>query len=785
MRLLTRAVFREVASSAALGTILFAFVIFLQKLNTGKYFEILLRGSATPKMAGYLFALVLPPVLSFALPIGTLVGVLIGLGRMSADGEITAMRAAGVPSRRVALPIFLFATLMMFCAGTASLWLTPLSIRETYRVFNTLIAKQLSAEITPRVFAEQFTSSNTVLYVGDVIALPGTVAKWRNVFIADLTPPDERSGGSAYADSPAITVASEAIAVPDPVRNSIQLSTTGASSHQVGRDPGVYYAQYAPHGDQLLLAKPREEQSAKAWISMDTLPLIQAVRSEPNREVSRDARVELHQRFAFPVACLLLAVIGIPIGVSTRKGGKSGAMVITVALVFLYWMMQISLIKMAQQGRLPVEVAVWLPNAVYALAGALMLVRIERPGDRDLLAMISRRVSDVWASMRSRFALSPQRSAATSRGRLRIPLLPGVIDTYVLSEFLFYFAMLLTSFVLMAHVFIFFELLSDIFAHAIPWQKVATYHFYLTPMLVYDSAPMSVLVAVLVTFGILAKNNEVTAMKACGVSLYRMAMPILVTATVMSGALFAFDHYYIPDANRVQDGIFNEIKGRPVQTYLRPDRKWIYGEGSRIFYYKYFDSNALVMAGVNVYEIDPSSFRLRRHISAESASWEPRIKGWIFQNGWTRDFEGVRVTEYKTFTARVFDEIKENPSWFLKEVKQEKQLNFLDLDRYIRELQQAGFDTVRLKVQYHKKFSVPLFVLIMALISVPFAFLTGNRGAMAGVGVSFTIAIAYWASSRMFEEIGNLAELPPSVAAWTPDALFALAGLYLFTRMRS
>jgi len=784
MRLLTRAVFREVASSALLGTVLFAFVIFLQKLNSGKYFEVLLRGSATPQMAGYLFALVLPPVLSFALPIGTLVGVLIGLGRMSADGEITAMRAAGVPSRRVALPIFLFAMLMMFCAGAASLWLTPLSIRETFRVFNTLIAKQLSAEIAPRVFAEQFTSSNTVLYVGDVIALPGTVARWRNVFIADLTPPDERTGGGSYADSPSITVATEAIAVPDPVRNSIQLSTMGASSHQVGSDPGVYYVQYSPRGDQLLLAKPREEQSAKAWISMDTLPLLQAIRAEPDRAANRDARVELHQRFAFPVACLLLAVVGIPIGVSTRKGGKSGAMVITVALVFLYWMMQISLIKLAQQDRLPVEVAVWLPNLAYALAGVLMLFGIERPGDRDLMAILSRRLSDLWAALRSRFARNPQRAAST-RGRLRIPLLPGVVDTYVLGEFLFYFAMLLTSFVLMAHVFIFFELLGDIFSRGIPWQKVATYHFFLTPKLIYDSAPMSVLVAVLVTFGILAKNNEVVAMKACGVSLYRMSVPILVAATVMSGALFAFDHYYIPDANRVQDGILNEIKGRPVQTYLRPDRKWIYGEGSRIFYYKYFDSNALVMAGVNVYEIDPNSFRLRRHISAGSASWEPRINGWIFQNGWTRDFDGVRVSDYRTFTARVFDELKETPSWFLKEVKQEKQLNFLDLDRYIRELQQAGFDTVRLKVQYHKKFSVPLFVLIMALISVPFAFLTGNRGAMAGVGVSFTIAIAYWASSRMFEEIGNLAELPPGVAAWAPDALFSLAGLYLFTRMRS
>ena len=118
-------------------------------------------------------------------------------------------------------------------------------------------------------------------------------------------------------------------------------------------------------------------------------------------------------------------------------------------------------------------------------------------------------------------------------------------------------------------------------------------------------------------------------------------------------------------------------------------------------------------------------------------------------------------------------------------MKQEKQLNFQELANYIGELEQSGFDTVRLKVQFHKKFAVPAFALIMALISAPFAFLTGKKGAMAPVGVSFGIAIAYWAFSKLFEEIGNLAQLQPPMAAWSPDALFTLAGMYLFTRMRS
>ena len=190
---------------------------------------------------------------------------------------------------------------------------------------------------------------------------------------------------------------------------------------------------------------------------------------------------------------------------------------------------------------------------------------------------------------------------------------------------------------MMTHVYTFFELLSDILKNGIPMALVGKYLFYLTPKLVYDSTPVSVLVAVLVTFGILTKNNEVTAMKACGVSLYRLAIPVFVRQLrVLSAGLFAFDHYIIPDANKTQDAIRAQIKGRPTQTYLRPDRKWIFGSGSsRIYYYKYFEPVEGVMVDVHVYELEPDTFRLKRHIFAERARWEPALNAWIFQDGWS------------------------------------------------------------------------------------------------------------------------------------------------------
>lgn len=782
MRILSRVVFREVIQSAVLGTVLFTFVLFLQRV--GKLFEILVRSSASWRTVGELFALAIPFTLSFTVPLGVLAGVLIALSRMSSDGEITAMRAAGVSSRTVVVPILTFAVMAMALTATASLWLTPYSISKTYRILNQLVAAELTAEVQPRIFQEQFP--NTVLYVGDVI--PGPVTRWRNMFMADLRPPEDRKSGNGEerGEGPRITVASDAIAVPDVVHNRIQLSMLNGSTHEVGKDVNQYFSTGFPKGAQLLEATKRNEVHAKEYTELDTVPLYRVAYQDPKLDPSKRiaARIELHQRFALPPACVLLALIGIPLGVSSRKGGKSSAFVLTVLVAFLYWLGLIAGNNLARQDKLPAGMAVWIPNAVFAAIGIWLLIRLENPSKSDWVGAGRDAIIRAWQRLRG--TLPSKAGLRSGRAPLHFPLVPQVVDRYVLTSFTFYFVLLLTSLVLMTHVYTFFELLSDIVKNKIGMPRVLTYLAFLTPKLIYDSTPVSVLVSVLITLGVMTKHNEVTAFKATGISLYRLAVPILIASALLSASLFAFDHYYVPQANRKQDAIRNEIKGRPVQTYLRPDRKWIFGLGSRIYYYKYFDPVEKVMLGVNVYELDPSNFRLLRHISAERARWERTLRKWVFENGWSRDFT-PKGELFNNFTgqATTFAELHEPPDYFLKEVLQDKQMNFRQLAAYIRELQQSGFDTIALQVQFYKKFAVPLFAAIMALISIPFAFLVGNRGAMAGVGISFGIAIAYWAISILSEQVGNINLLPAAVAAWSPDAVFTLAGMYFFSRMRS
>ena len=179
MRILTRYVLKEVTSHALLGVLLFTFVLFTR--DVGKLLDLLVRATATPSLVTWLFLLVLPGVLTLTVPMAVLVGTLIGLSRMASDSEVTATRAAGLSMRTYLVPVSLLAV-----AGTAlSLYtgvsLGPRSIRALVRIENQLRTRQVSAEVQPRVFAEDFP--NMVLYVNDNNSATG---EWRGVFLADL-----------------------------------------------------------------------------------------------------------------------------------------------------------------------------------------------------------------------------------------------------------------------------------------------------------------------------------------------------------------------------------------------------------------------------------------------------------------------------------------------------------------------------------------------------------------------------------------------------------------------
>lgn len=784
MGILYRYVFREVAAASLIGALLFTLALFLQ--SVGPVMALLVGPGAPAADVLRLFALTVPQSFPFTIPAGVLVGILLALGRLSADNEIVALRAAGIPGLRIVRPIGVFAVLGMAVCAATTLWLTPWALREQVRIAESFRVPLAGAEVRPRVFIEDFP--DRVIRVQDV--LPGEGIHWKGIFLADMRAPERRgsfAGVNAAVDGPRITLASEAFVIPRPEQNRIQVRFPITTTYEQSFDPKQYHGFRSQSTDQVLEARPsRFDPGAKRYDKMTTPELARAARAEDDAQ----AGIQLQQRLALPLACLVLPLTGIPLAVSSRRTGRSGGVVTALALVFAYWMIQLAGTALAEQGAVGPMLAAWAANAVFGLVGIVLLARLDAPNRRDWIAAAAARLSAIRERFVQTLARRRERNGAAAAangnggsGPRSDPAL-RIVDRYVLRSFLFHLAVFTAAFIAIWFVFSFFELLTDMLARG-KLSLFVPYIYYLTPFLIYNTAPLAVMAATLICFGLLAKRHELTAFRASGVSLYRLALPVLALALLLSGGLFALDHYYLPQTNRRQDAIRDEIKGRPARTYLRPDRQWTFGLRNRIFYHRAFDSNTMTFSGVSVYDLREEPFELRRHIAAERAYWSAAKGVWVFERGWLRELEGIHPTRFEQFDSREFPDIVEPPDYFLKEDRNDQQMNWRQLQAYIVDLTQSGFDTIRLQVRLYKKLAFPLFAFSMALLAMPFAMLTGRQGALAPVAFSLGLTIGYYALNALAEQLGRSGQLTPLMAAWAPCMLFALGGAYLFLRVRT
>jgi lipopolysaccharide export LptBFGC system permease protein LptF len=256
-----------------------------------------------------------------------------------------------------------------------------------------------------------------------------------------------------------------------------------------------------------------------------------------------------------------------------------------------------------------------------------------------------------------------------------------------------------------------------------------------------------------------------------------------VICIILASSLFFFDQLYLPHANKRQDALRNQIKGKPAQTYLRPDQKWIFGQHSDIYYYQFFDPDRDQFADISIFQFDPRSFAITQRAHADRAHWSDVTQRWIYEHGWVRQLRGDTIENYRQFDVTTFAQFAEPPTYFKKEVKQSSEMSFDELRRYIHDLQQSGFDVVRLKVQLQRKLAVPFVTLVMSVLAIPFSLSAGKRGAITGVAIAVGIAAIFEVVSRLFESVGNLSYLPPALAAWSPDVIFALLGAYLILKV--
>ncbi len=772
MRILTRYILREITGAALIGIAVFTFVLFTRDL--GRILELVVRNSAPLPSVAEIFFFTVPVALTYTIPMGVLVGILIGLSRLAADSEITAMRASGVGVWSFLRIISIFVIAAWIVAVANGVYLAPLSQAALGKLQDRLKTSQASFEIQPRVFYEGFPK--LVLYVQDVKSAQGA-AIWKGVFIADITTPG----------APRITLAQQGILVSEGP-DTLHLHLTNGSTHETDlKETDRYQISTFEETDIPIQATSTDKQSDQEPAPIAELPTLQLPTAAQKVDpiTRRWYFIELYRRFALPTACIVLALVGIPLGLSSKKGGKSSGFVLTILLVFAYYSFSLIGVSLARQGRVSPFIGVWLANLLFFAAGSFLLWRAERKPFEVASLRLRNPFKTTLAEGGALFRSRPEDAFARASSRRRVfsARFPMILDDLVIKDFLVYLVMILATFIMLLLIFTLFELLGDILRNQVSPLVVGEYLVNVAPYFLYNIAPLGILLAVLITFGLMQRSNEITAIKATGISIYRIIVPVLLASALLALGLFFFDQFYLPHANKRQDALRNEIKGKPAQTYLNPDRKWIFGQHSNIYYYQLFDSEKNQFGSLAVFQFDPATFQLARRVYAERAQWDDHLNRWVCTQGWERDLQGSAIEDYRTFEVATFPALSEPPAYFKKEVKQSSEMNYEELRRYIRDLQQSGFDVVRLRVQLQKKFAYPVITLVMAVLAIPFALSAGKRGAITGVAVAVGVAVVYWTVSGLFEAMGNISQLPPMLAAWSPDLLFALIGGYLILKV--
>ena len=775
MRIFTRYILGEVTTHALIGTAIFTFVIFTKEL--GQILELVVRNSAPLPSAVELFLLIIPGALTITLPAGVLIGVLLGLSRLAADSEITAMKASGVGTRHFLRILSIFFVGAWALALANSVYFAPRSGEALSRLQEKLKGSQVSFEVQPRVFYEGFPK--LVLYVHDVKNAPGA-AIWKGVFIADMTDPA----------APKVTLAQQGILVSEGV-NRLHLHLINGSSHETDpTTPDKYQISTFDETD-LPITLPEsaaaKDQPPAAISEIPTWQLPQVARTRKSPAMARWYWIEFHRRFALPAACFVLGLVGFPLGLSAKKGGKSTGFVLTIILVFGYYFISLIGVSLARQGKVSPAAGVWLADVVCLALGMFLIWRSERrPFEVAVL-------KGSWGSLKAKFQrgslLAPSSASenafhrAATRKRVFRASFPMILDDYVMRDFAVNLGLVVGTLLALSLIFTVFELLGDILKNQVSPYVVSEYLLNVTPYFLYNTAQYGVLLAVLITLGLMQRSNEVTALKATGISVYRVIIPVLLVAVMVAVGLFLSDQFYLPHTNKRQDALLNKIKGKPAQTYLNPYHRWIFGQHSTIYYYRFFDSDKDQFGDLSAYRFDPATFQLLGRIYADRATWDERLHRWVCSSGWERSFAGAAIHEYRPFEVATFDTVSEPPDYFKKEVKQSLEMNYEQLRLYIRDLQQRGFEVVKLQVQLQKKLAFPVIAFVMGVLAIPFALRAGKRGAMAGVATAISIAVVYSVVSGLFEAMGNISQLPPVLAAWSPDLIFALIGGYLILKV--
>ncbi|MBI2216522.1 MAG: LPS export ABC transporter permease LptG [Candidatus Rokubacteria bacterium] len=782
--LIDRYVLRELVTPFAFGVGLFTFFLVIDRIY--QLTELVITKGVPFHLVTGLLVFMLPSFLGYTLPMALLVAALLAGGRLAGDLEVVALKSAGVSLFRLLRPILLAGAAVTLAVALITMWLTPVANRQFQQQLFKILESRAVAGLRERIFNTTF--GDVVLYVEDVSA--------SQVALRGLLVSDERDPRLTRI----ITAAEGRILTDEATRRIVLRLMDGAVNEAdvMPANPPATGGLPAPRGGAA--ANTRYRYTTFTLYDM-TLPLDSPLRGatrldKPERDLSlgelrreiarlaadgpgrRPYELEWHKRLALPLATFVFLLVGFPLAVRSHRGGRSIALLGSLAILVAYYVLLTSLEGMGLRGTLPVWPAIWLPNLLFATVGTTLLVATAREWRAPTPPA-------AWRLMHAIVRRFPTRRPGT-RPIIVSPVGPRdsthIVDRYVIREHLVFMVICLGIATALVLTIDLLDTLDRYLRVKPPLAYIFQHFLYRLPADVHAGLPVVMLVATVFLFITLNRHHELTALKAAGISVYRVAAPVLALGSLVALGAGLFQELVLPVLNERGEEVDRvKIRGQLPRHLQSRQRLWVRSADSRFYRVELLAPGTNDLYGVTVLEID-RSFRLLHRLDARRAHWTPR--GWELSDGAFRDLAPDGKVRTVPF-ARTALELPESIDDFTRIQKPVSAMSYRELSEYVTRLEAAGYQARKYLVDLYEKLSFPLVNLVMVLVAVPFAVHSPRSGRLFGVGLAIVIMAGYLVVHYTAISFARADLLPPIVAAWTANVIFAGIGLTLFARLRT
>lgn len=764
-QLIPKYIIKAVLPYMLLAVILLTAILFAQQAS--RFAELLLSIQIPFSLVTDIAAALIPNALVFTLPMSVLAGTLIGFSRMGSDSELVAMSAAGVGTWRLLWPALLLGLLFTLCALYINLEASPQGARTLRRAVLRAAIVKLDSPVEPRSFYTEIP--RYVVYVRDGDKAQG---QWGRVFI--FSKEGDGSTRLVTARSGRIDSAGE---TSELVLSDAEAAKLPGDSQQGERS---YVAERLtqlrilfPTGRSALLARLRSEELSPEELDWSNLYERSRTATAPVEE--REIKTLLHKRLALSFSTLVFALLGAALGLRVKKGGRALGALLSLLIMIAYYLLLLFGEQMARGGKLTPLFGAWMATCVATLfaLGLLLL-------NTSLSLSPGRPKAFLKAKFGGFFLLRREVKAR----RVRLINFPSLLDLNVLRTLCLSFSFTYVALISIFLIFTLFELWRFIISNGATARLVARYLFFLLPLVTVQILPATVLIAILVTYALMARRSEAIAWWASGQSVFRLIVPCLLFAASMGLALWLIQERIMPQANLLQDALRAQIKDGVSRATTRSGRQWLASaQGGRLYSYD-FDEGSGTLKAPLIFDFDAEGVHLKRLTMGRTGIWTGPDKLKIEQAE-VLDFAGSPGGVSRQEADWLELSGSESPGVFKPASDKPSQLSAAGLSAYLISMRMRGVPVAPLNVALQRKYAEPFSPLVLALIGVPLALSFGRRSAVAALCMAITIGLTFWAAVGGFQQLGGYGLLPPTVAAWSPIAIYGAIGVYLLSRSRT